>query len=89
MGKIKLEGFVPKDDPMFFGGPALFSRPGSRQPYTTSAGSTVDPTLGASTLATPPPADVGEASMMESRNRQAKLSTSTAGTVRRDRKRST
>lgn len=27
MGKIKLNGFVPKDDPMFRSGPQMFSRP--------------------------------------------------------------
>lgn len=30
MGKLTYEGPVPKDDPMFTGGPQLFSRPGSR-----------------------------------------------------------
>lgn len=36
MGKATFVGFVPKDDPMFSGGPQLFSRPGSNQPSKTS-----------------------------------------------------
>jgi hypothetical protein len=37
MGKITLEGPVPKDDPMFLTGPELISRPGSNESSTTSA----------------------------------------------------
>ena len=37
MGNLTFRGFVPKDDPMFSGGPEIFSRPESRQSPTTSA----------------------------------------------------
>lgn len=45
-------GFVPKDDPMFSGGPEIFSRLGSRQSSTDTAKSTDGATPDKSPLAT-------------------------------------
>ncbi len=39
MGKSTYVGQVPKDDPMFFGGPQIFSRPGSKPSSASIPGS--------------------------------------------------
>jgi hypothetical protein len=46
MGKITLDGFVPKDDPMFWTGPQMFSRPEySRSSRTSVSGTDGRPRL--------------------------------------------
>jgi hypothetical protein len=40
MGKLTLTGLKPPDDPMFTGGPEVFSRPGSNPPSAPSARAT-------------------------------------------------